>query len=62
MLEAWDPVKLLDTLPWDKADVYSSTNTDLVEQLLQTPAELADAVRGTDILPKRCVAYFFIHT
>ena len=57
VLESWDPVKLLDTLPWDKADVYSSTNTDLVEQLLQTPADLADAVRGTEILPQE-MSYF----
>lgn len=61
MLDAWDPIKLLDTLPWDKADVYSSRNTDLMEQLLRVPAELADAVRGTEILLKRCVAFFSNH-
>ena len=45
VLNAWDPAKLLDSLPFDRSDVYSSTNTDLVEQLLQQPGELHIAVR-----------------
>ena len=43
MLEAWDPVKLLDSLPFDKADVYSSMNISLVSDIQQSD-ELKAAV------------------
>ena len=45
VLDAWDPARLLDSMPFDKSDVYSSTNTDLIEQLLQQPGELHSEVR-----------------
>ena len=44
VLEAWDPVKLLDSTPFDKADIYSSANISMVNQVLQQPAALHAAV------------------
>ena len=44
VLEAWDPVKLVDSMPFDKADVYSSANISMVNELLQQPAALHTAV------------------
>ena len=44
VLSAWDPLKLLDSMPFDRADVYSSANSSLIEQLLQQPGELQTAV------------------
>ena len=54
VLEAWDPATLLDSMPFDKSDVYSSGNIGLVIQLVQQPAGLQTAVRleiGHPILP-----------
>ena len=50
VLEAWDPVQLLDSLPFDKADVYSSMNISLVSDIQQSD-ELQAAVSalGTSI-------------
>lgn len=44
MLDAWDPVKLLDSTPFNKIMVYSSGNTELVNEILQQPPELEAAV------------------
>ena len=49
VLEAWDPLKLLDGTPFDKTDVYSSANIGMVNQLLQQPAALHAAVSALDI-------------
>lgn len=43
VLEVWDPVKLLDSLPFDKADVYSGVNITLVSDIQQAD-ELRAAV------------------
>ena len=48
VLEAWDPLKLLDSMPFDKTDVYSSANISMVNQVLQQPAALHAAVSASD--------------
>lgn len=45
VLSAWDPCQLLDNMPFDRTDVYSSANTSLIEQLVQQHGELHTAVR-----------------
>ena len=44
VLGAWDPVKLLDTTPFDKTDVFGDGNAYHVERLLTQNAELHAAV------------------
>ena len=55
VLEASDPQKLLDSTPFDKADVYSSANISMVNQVLQQPAALNAAVSAFHVssLPLR---------
>ena len=49
VLEVWDPVKLLDFLPFDKADVYSGVNISLVSDIQQSD-ELRAAVSALRII------------
>ena len=44
VLEAWEPANLLDSLSFNRSDIYSSTNTGLIEQLLHQSVELHNAV------------------
>ena len=52
VLEVWDPVKLLDSLPFYKADVYSSINISLVSDIqeldeLRTAVSALRTISGT---------------
>ena len=59
VLDAWDPAKLLDSMPFNKSDVYSSTNANIIEQLLQQPSELHLAVRPNKLPHKAKEADLF---
>lgn len=52
VLEAWEPANLLDSLPFNRSDIYNSTNTGLIDQLLQQSVELQNAVGLKAVLRK----------